>query len=279
MRRCASSMSSSTASRWRVALRAAPLRIVVLSDHGQTQGATFKQRHGYGLDGAVERSLSPAASPASRAARAARDGPARRQRGDRQEGEAEAQERRLGARRRRPGLGQPRARLSDGARPPAHRRGDRRAPSRSHPDPAHTPTSAGARPLGRTRRGRSRPHGVSYLDEGRVEGAHPLAHFAHRRAICCAPTASARRRHHGRQLLRPHARRRLRLRGAHLVPRRPGRPADARLHPRPGAATRQADPGAAAVHGVLGLAPDAQGTPAGPPPAGAPRGGCAPSSR
>ncbi len=35
-----------------------PYEIVVLSDHGQTQGATFKQRHGYGLDDLVERSLS-----------------------------------------------------------------------------------------------------------------------------------------------------------------------------------------------------------------------------
>ena len=35
-----------------------PYRIVVLSDHGQTQGATFKQRNGYGLDELVERSLS-----------------------------------------------------------------------------------------------------------------------------------------------------------------------------------------------------------------------------
>ena len=35
-----------------------PYEIVVLSDHGQTQGATFKQRHGYGLDTLVERSLS-----------------------------------------------------------------------------------------------------------------------------------------------------------------------------------------------------------------------------
>ncbi len=32
--------------------------IVVLSDHGQTQGATFKQRNGYGLDDLVERSLA-----------------------------------------------------------------------------------------------------------------------------------------------------------------------------------------------------------------------------
>jgi uncharacterized membrane protein YvlD (DUF360 family) len=35
-----------------------PYELVVLSDHGQTQGATFKQRHGYGLDELVERSLS-----------------------------------------------------------------------------------------------------------------------------------------------------------------------------------------------------------------------------
>src|SRR5215207_3784346 len=35
-----------------------PYAIVVLSDHGQTQGATFKQRNGYGLDDLVERSLS-----------------------------------------------------------------------------------------------------------------------------------------------------------------------------------------------------------------------------
>jgi uncharacterized membrane protein YvlD (DUF360 family) len=36
---------------------ARPYEIVVLSDHGQTQGATFKQRNGYGLDDLVERSL------------------------------------------------------------------------------------------------------------------------------------------------------------------------------------------------------------------------------
>ena len=34
-----------------------PYEIVVLSDHGQTQGATFKQRNGYGLDELVKRSL------------------------------------------------------------------------------------------------------------------------------------------------------------------------------------------------------------------------------
>ncbi len=38
-----------------------PYEIVVLSDHGQTQGATFKQRNGYGLDELVERSLAQGA--------------------------------------------------------------------------------------------------------------------------------------------------------------------------------------------------------------------------
>jgi uncharacterized membrane protein YvlD (DUF360 family) len=36
---------------------ARPYELVVLSDHGQTQGATFKQRNGYGLDELVERAV------------------------------------------------------------------------------------------------------------------------------------------------------------------------------------------------------------------------------
>ena len=36
-----------------------PYKMVVLSDDGQTQGMTFKQRNGYGLDDLVERSLEP----------------------------------------------------------------------------------------------------------------------------------------------------------------------------------------------------------------------------
>jgi uncharacterized membrane protein YvlD (DUF360 family) len=35
-----------------------PYEIVVLSDHGQTQGATFKQRNGFGLEDLVQRSLT-----------------------------------------------------------------------------------------------------------------------------------------------------------------------------------------------------------------------------
>ena len=61
-----------------------PYEIVVLSDHGQTQGATFKQRNGYGLDELVERSLVARTRVRLRGRRRAeRDGPARRQRGDR----------------------------------------------------------------------------------------------------------------------------------------------------------------------------------------------------
>jgi uncharacterized membrane protein YvlD (DUF360 family) len=37
-----------------------PYEVVVLSDHGQTQGATFLQRNGYGLEDLVERSLTGA---------------------------------------------------------------------------------------------------------------------------------------------------------------------------------------------------------------------------
>ena len=37
---------------------ARPYEIVVLSDHGQTQGATFRQRNGYGLDDLVQHSLT-----------------------------------------------------------------------------------------------------------------------------------------------------------------------------------------------------------------------------
>jgi uncharacterized membrane protein YvlD (DUF360 family) len=37
---------------------ARPYEIVVLSDHGQTQGATFKQRNGFGLEELVQRSLA-----------------------------------------------------------------------------------------------------------------------------------------------------------------------------------------------------------------------------
>jgi uncharacterized membrane protein YvlD (DUF360 family) len=42
---------------------ARPYEIVVLSDHGQTQGATFKQRNGYSLEELVERNLEHGTVP------------------------------------------------------------------------------------------------------------------------------------------------------------------------------------------------------------------------
>ncbi len=117
-----------------------PYEIVVLSDHGQTQGATFKQRNGYGLDELVERSLEHGTVDGGRRRRrAAVDGRARGRRGDqrrgaRREGQGQArEERRLGPRGRRARLGEPRPHLADGGAAPAHARGDQRAPSAADP--------------------------------------------------------------------------------------------------------------------------------------------------
>ena len=61
-----------------------PYEIVVLSDHGQTQGATFKQRNGYSLEQLVERSVEERGRCRVRGGRRAdRDGRVRRKRGDR----------------------------------------------------------------------------------------------------------------------------------------------------------------------------------------------------
>ena len=78
-------------------------------------------------------------------------------------------------------------------------------------------------------------NGTHYLADGRVEGEDPLARVLAERAAAPAPhrRLRARRRHHGRQLLRPGARDRVRVRGADLVPRRHRRPADAAVHPPP----------------------------------------------
>ena len=74
-------------SRWRCRYAPRPYEIVVLSDHGQTQGATFKQRNGYGLDELVERSLAQWRRVRDRRRRRAElDGRQRVQRGDGEEG-------------------------------------------------------------------------------------------------------------------------------------------------------------------------------------------------
>ena len=108
-----------------------PYEIVVLSDHGQTQGATFKQRNGYGLDDLVERSLATGERRRDRGRRrAGRDGRPRARRGDRarRRSKKRAKNDVCGEQRRRARLGQPRARLPDGGAAPPDARGDRRAP-------------------------------------------------------------------------------------------------------------------------------------------------------
>ena len=159
-----------------------PYEIVVLSDHGQTQGATFKQRNGYGLDELVERSLARRPRGGHRGRRrAGRDGRAARS-------------------RRRPAAGRakrPKNDVSDRevvvlgsgnlglvylmeSERRLTARGDRRAPSRADPRAARAPAhrlAAGA--LRRARRAScsGRP-ATAYLDEGRVEGDDPLAPFS-----------------------------------------------------------------------------------------------------
>ena len=181
-RRCASSTSSSAASSARGAYAPRPYEIVVLSDHGQTQGATFKQRNGYGLDELVERSL-------------ARGGVAGIAGGDEQHAMVgHAVDEATGRKREQDA---PKNDVSDRdvvvlgsgnlglvylmeEQAPADARGDRRAPSRSCSRRcASTRTSAGCSSARRsTARSRSAPRGAHYLDEGRVEGEDPLAPFS-----------------------------------------------------------------------------------------------------
>ena len=236
-----------------------PYELVVLSDHGQTQGATFKQRNGYGLDELV--------APLGRVGHRRADARRRRERHD--------------GRRRR------------SARPPARRRKKKpkndvsdqdvivlgsgnlgliylmeerrrltleeieRAPSAPDPGAARAPARRlPPRPLGRARAGCARrernalPRRRSHRGRGParpVLAERPAAPAAHRRL-------RARGGHHGQQLLRRGARRGLRVRGADLLPRRHGRDPD----PRRSSSTRPRLPlpdepivGAAAVHGVL----------------------------
>ena len=167
-RPCASSTSSSAASSAR-RYAPRPYEIVVLSDHGQTQGATFKQRNGYGLDELVERSLTSGEVETAWAAtsRARWSGtPSTRPRAAREA----RQERRLRPRRSSssaPGNLGPG--LPDGGAAPPDARGDRAAPSAAHPGAAGAPAHRlAARPLRRARRRRgSAPTARTTLATGR----------------------------------------------------------------------------------------------------------------
>ena len=137
-----------------------PYEIVVLSDHGQTQGATFKQRNGYGLDDLVERSLErgEVAEFAGGDEQSSMVGHAVAEATGTTERKAKKrpEERRLRPPRRRHGLRQPRPRLPDGRAAPAHPRGDRGAPPAAPARPLRPPARGlGARPLGDARPGRA----------------------------------------------------------------------------------------------------------------------------
>ena len=110
---------------------ARPYEIVVLSDHGQTQGATFKQRNGYGLDDLVERSLDGSRSRRSRWRRAERHGRARDERGDGHRVRGRAEGRRLRPRSDRARLRQPGPDLPDGGAEAPHPGGDRASATRT----------------------------------------------------------------------------------------------------------------------------------------------------
>ena len=120
-----------------------------------------------------------------------------------------AEERRLRRGGRRPRLREPRADLPDGRAAAADARGDRRAPP--GPDSRasrSTRTSAGCScARERTARSRSAPSGARYLAERQRRGRGPAGGLLaeRRRAPAAHGRLRARRRHHGRQLLRPGA--------------------------------------------------------------------------
>ena len=218
-----------------------PYEIVVLSDHGQTQGATFKQRNGYGLDELVERSLAQGdvegiaggdeqSSMVGNAFSEATGKKAKRPKNDVSDRDVVV----LGS----GNLGL--VYLMEERRRLTLEEIEARHPElihalRSHPHVGWLlvrSSEHGAVALG--------ADGVHYLAEGRVEGEDPLAPFS--------PTAP---QHLLRtdgfqhvadimvgQLLRPRARGGLRLRGADLLPRRHRRAADAAVHPPPGRTSR-----------------------------------------
>ena len=157
-----------------------PYEIVVLSDHGQTQGATFKQRNGYGLDELVERSLARG----SVSALAGGD----EQSAMVQHAVAEATGRKPGKRAKNDASGRDVLVLGSGnlglvylmerqhrlTREEIDERHPELIPTlRAHPHVGwllvHS-TEHGALVLGAA--------GVRHLDDGRVEGADPLAAFS-----------------------------------------------------------------------------------------------------
>ena len=228
---------------------ARPYEIVVLSDHGQTQGATFKQRNGYGLVDLVERSLAEGSAEdmaggdeqkamvglaMSEATSGTKDG---KDEDKGTHGDAIV----MGS----GNLGlvylmSEKRRLTLEEMNAAH---PQLIPElRNHPHVGWILVRSeqdGAMVLG--------GGGSRRLSDDHVEGDRPARALRTRGR---GPSAAhrripPRRRHHGRELLRPGHRRGLRVRGADLVPRRARRVADPAVHPPPlrARAARGADRG------------------------------------
>jgi uncharacterized membrane protein YvlD (DUF360 family) len=205
-----------------------PYELVVLSDHGQTQGATFKQRNGYGLDELVERSLE-------------HGGVTEIAGGDEQSsmvghaiGEA------TGQKPKKPAKNDVSDRdvivLGSGNLGLVYLMDERRRLTLEELNDRH-PRLLPA--LGSRRGGSALPRLWARRRNGSVgtvfaECSSTFA--AHRRLRAC-------RRHHGRELLRPIARRGLRIRGADLLPRRTRRSPDSSVSslPRIAPVRRRAD--------------------------------------
>ena len=219
---------------------ARPYEIVVLSDHGQTQGATFKQRNGYGLDELVERSLARAKVSAiaggdeqtAMVGHAVREATGAHQHEGQAEGEG--QERRLRPRRDRARVRQSGPHLPDGGAAPADARGDRAASPGSAAGAARPPEHRlAARTLLASRRRRPWRERRQLPHRGPRRGPRSARAVLAERPSAPAPhrRLRPRRRHHGRQLLRPGAGGGVRIRGADLLPRRDRRPADPPVPP------------------------------------------------
>ena len=225
-----------------------PYRIVVLSDHGQTQGATFRQRNGYGLDDLVRRSLesgsvgemSGAEEAQAMVGHALTEATGRDAKDPDDDSPAGEDVIVLGS----GNLGllylmnHP-ERLTLEQIESEH---PRLIPAlRAHPHVGWLLVRSGLRPGGAGRDRQPRPgvgHGRGRRSAGAVRAGGGAAPGPHRRLL-------QRRRHHDRQLLQLGPRAGLRVRGADQLPRRAGRAADAAVHPLPGRAGRPtpADPG------------------------------------
>ena len=182
-----------------------PYEIVVLSDHGQTQGATFKQRNGYGLDALVERALSEGdvAGFAGGDEQQAMVGNAA-QGGHRHEAQEAPEERRIRPQGRGARIGQPRPDLPDGGEPSPHPRGDRRAPPPARLDaPGASARRLAARALRRARGAGSRRTGKPAARERARRGRGSTRSFLPqgRGASAAHPRVRTRGRPDGRELL------------------------------------------------------------------------------